>query len=200
MTAIILQRMPIKSFVAMPISGEDLFYFILFVLLCFAGYLVLRISFAIMLKVIRYGSNKPAINIVSLVVVPITAFGISLAAVYFIAFSVYLILAHGFDIPSVAQSTFYLLIVIILSMLAFFIVALIAGGVIADTNSRFESLQAIIVGIAIVGLWYLYGYLKGGDYIATSSWVKYLGYVNDVGIILFAFIGRHLFSDFPWDK
>ena len=196
MTALILQRMPIRTLLAF-IDPADLRNPILVLILCFAGYLVLRISYAIMLKVIRHGSNRPSVNVVSLIVVPLTGYGVSLAAVWFFVLSGYLIMSDIFG-PSVIRSTFFLILMAVLSTFSSLTIALIAGGVIADTNSRFKSVQAIIVGIAMVGLGLLYGYLRGHDYQGVPVWVRYVGYIEDGGIILFAFIGRHLLSDFAW--
>jgi len=111
-------------------------------------------------------------------------------------FSVWLLLAHGFNLIRSPRDEFYLAIVVVLSTLASFIIAFIAGGVIADTNRRFKTAQAFIVGTAIVGLWWLFGYLTGHDYAADPTWLRYSGYVNDIGTVLAPVVGRYLLADF----
>jgi len=108
-------------------------------------------------------------------------------------------MARFFNLVRSPRDEFYLAIVVLLSTLTSFIIAFIAGGVIADTNRKFKTGQAFIVGTAIVGLWWLFGYMTGHDYAADPTWLRYLGYVNDTGVVLAAVVGRYLLSDFPWE-
>jgi hypothetical protein len=178
---------------------EDVISFLLIVILFFAGYWILRLALIILRRIIKFGSPRPGINIVSLIAVPITGFAVSFAAAVFLVCSVWLLIARVFNLVRSPRDEFYLAIVVVLSTLASFIIAFIAGGVIADTNRKFKTVQAFIVGTAIVGLWWLFGYITGHDYAADPTWFRYVGYVNDTGIVLAAVVGRYLLSDFAWE-
>ena len=152
---------------------------ILLLVLCVGGLVVLIVGVAVFLFMgsishAIWKERTPSINPVGILGVPMIIFGVSLAANYFVWWFLWLLLS-AFLGDVAGYASFQWVIIIIILIVRFFLL-IIAGGLISIMSAKFHVLQAIVVAVGYLGIWYLY--LHWMPVVRQTSIPLWVGYLN----------------------